>query len=148
MKTPSEIVGAIRDAILHPTGGVVGVVDDVLAVCAEHELSLDWQADRCRIRPAEGGWEELIDVPMRKPVFRAILARIAVLCNERSPGSVSPYGGEGVCMAGARTTSTARVVFINQPGEQRLTLTPTSGVLTKTASQATGNGSGVHAEPR
>ena len=36
-----------------------------------------------------------IDVPLQKSVVRAALARVAVLCNERIPGSVSPFGGQG-----------------------------------------------------
>lgn len=94
MKTTSKIAEAIRDAIEHPRDGVVGIVDDLLRLCPEQGLRLEWQADGCRIRCCVGDSEETIDVPRRKSVFRAILARIAVLCNEQVPNSVSPYGGK------------------------------------------------------
>src|SRR5208282_5382429 len=60
---------------------------------------------------------------LRKSVFRAILARVAVLCNERSPNSVSPYGGQGEVSVGADPAMTFRVEFANTPDEQRLELT-------------------------
>ncbi|HEX7379169.1 MAG TPA: hypothetical protein VF278_18755 [Pirellulales bacterium] len=54
-----------------------------------------------------------------RSAFRALLARIAALCNEFAPSSVSPYGGEGRFAVGA---SSLRVAFVNRPGEQRLSL--------------------------
>jgi len=98
------------------------LVDDLLAVCLEHGLQLDWQADRCRVRSFGGGWEESIDVPLRKSVFRAILARVATLCNERIPNSVSPYGGQGELSVGANRPAVFRVTFANTPTEQKLEL--------------------------
>lgn len=115
----------LRNAFEHPTRGVVGLVDDLLMACREHGLQLDWQADHCRVRSAGGDWEELLDVPLRKSVFRAILARIAALCNERRPNSVSPYGGQAELLMGAGTNPTAvlRITFANTSAEQKLELT-------------------------
>src|SRR5205085_3750383 len=84
-----------RRVLLQPRGGVVGLVDDLLLVCQERGLEVDWQADRCCVRSFSGESEDLIEVVLRKSVFRAILARVAALCNERHPGSLSPYGGQG-----------------------------------------------------
>src|SRR5438132_1432009 len=121
--TSSYVSGALRRVLVHPTGGVAGLVDELLTLCQEHDLQLDWQADRCRVRSRKGDWEELIDVPVRKSVFRAILARMAALCNERTPNSVSPYGGQGEFSASTNSPAVFRVTFSNTPAEQRLELT-------------------------
>ena len=124
MHTPPSLPGAFREAIDHPAQGVVGLVDDLLRLCQVWGVQLDWEADCCRVRPLAGGSEEVIESPLRKSVFRAILARVAVLCNERTPGSVSPYGGQGELTSGDNPGTTFRVNFANTPGEQRLELTP------------------------
>ncbi len=87
MSTESDISRVVRSVLEHPTQGIAGLVDDLLTVCRDHALELDWQAGRCRFRSSGGDWE-LIELPLRKSVFRAILARVAVLCNERIPDSV------------------------------------------------------------
>jgi hypothetical protein len=100
--------------------GVVGLVDDLLGLCREQGLQLDWQADRCRVHPLGARPQESTEIPLSKSVFRAILARIAALCNERVPDSVSPYGGEGELSVGTSPPTIFRVAFTNTPGEQRL----------------------------
>ena len=114
---------ALRSVLLQPTDGIVGLVDDLLSLCRQHGLELDWQAGRCRVRSFESDGEEWIDVPLRKSVFRAILARVAVLCNERMPNSTSLYGGQGEITVGADPATVFRVAFANTPSEQRLELT-------------------------
>ena len=123
MNAPSSSLQQLHHALATPTRDVVGLVDEVLALCQEHGLQLDWQEGGCRIRSSGGEPEGTIDVPLRKSVFRAILARVAVLCNERSPNSVSPYGGQGEVSVGANPAMTFRVEFANTPDEQRLELT-------------------------
>jgi hypothetical protein len=83
-------------------------------------LQLAWHANRCQVRPLGTGPQESAEVPLPKSVFRAIVARIAALCNERSPYSVSPYGGEGELSLGTDPLVVFRVAFANTPGEQRL----------------------------
>jgi hypothetical protein len=100
--------------------GVVGLVDDLLRLCPEQGLQLDWQGNRCRVRPLGAQPQELTEIPLPKSVFRAILARIAALCNERIPNSVTPYGGEGELWACTNPPTIFRVTFTNSPGEQRL----------------------------
>jgi hypothetical protein len=124
MNTTSQLAEVFRSVLEHPTEGVVGLVNDLLRLCQERGLQLDWQADCCRVRPFAGGPEEVIESPLRKSLFRAILARVAALCNERSPNAVSPYGGQGELMVGANPAAVFRVAFTNTPGEQRLELTP------------------------
>ncbi len=126
MNATIQIAGVIRGIIMRPTGGIVGLVDDVLVVCHEHGLQLDWQADRFRFRSPDGEWEELPDVTLPKSVFRAILARIAALCNQRTPNSVSPYGGQGELTVGEDQTARFRVSFSNTLAAQRLELNCTS----------------------
>jgi hypothetical protein len=124
MNTTSQLTGAFRSALEQPARGAVELVDDLLRLCPEPGLRLDWHADRCRIRPLTDGPEEVTDLPLRKSVFRAILARVAALCNEQSPGSVSPYGGQGEASIGADPPTVFRVSFANTPGEQWLNLAP------------------------
>jgi hypothetical protein len=127
MNTRSEAAAAFRDAIEHPDRGVIGVVDDLLRLCREKGVQLDWTADCWRIRPLAGGSDELLDRPDRKSVFRAILARLAVLCNDSSPGSVSPYGGQGSLSIESDPMMRFHVSFLNTPQEQWLKLCPIQG---------------------
>jgi hypothetical protein len=95
MTNPSLSLEQLRHVLTTPTRGVLGLVDELLAVAREHCLRLDWKEDRCRVQFREGSSPGLIEVSLRKSVVRAALARIAVLCNQRKPNSVSPYGGQG-----------------------------------------------------
>lgn len=117
---PDQVHGAFQ-----PTErGVVGLVDELLAVCRDQAVLLDWSADHCRVRPLGAGLHEVTAVPLRGSVFRAILARVAALCNESKPNSVSPYGGQGELTVSADPAVVLRVAFSNTPSEQRLELTP------------------------
>jgi hypothetical protein len=122
MKTTSEHITLLRSALENPDRGVVGLVDDLLKACRGHDLQLDWHAGRCRVRSLGGNGEELLDAPLRKSVFRAILARVAALCNERRPSSVSPYGGQGDLSVGENPPAVFRLAFVNTPAEQKLEL--------------------------
>jgi hypothetical protein len=124
MSTTSPIPDLLHQILAHPTGGVTGLVDDLLAVCRQTGLQLDWHADRCRVRPLAIDGAGLTEVPLPKSVFRAILARVAVLCNERRPNSVSPYGGQGELSAGSNPATLFKVTFANTADEQRLELLP------------------------
>lgn len=124
MNSESQLSGIIRGVLTRPAGGVVGLVDDLLGVCRKHGLQLDWHAGRLRFRPSGGDWEELTDVPLGKSAFRAILARLATLCNERAPNAVAPYGGQGELLAGAISPARFRIAFTNTTAEQKLELIP------------------------
>lgn len=101
---------------------VAELVDDLLSLCTEQGLHLDWQAGQCRVRPLGAEPHELVEIPLPKSVFRAILARLAALCNERIPNSVSPYGDEGELSIRTNPPMVFHVVFTNTPGEQCLEL--------------------------
>lgn len=112
----------------HPHG-VVGVVDELLALCREQSLKLTWADGMCRVRslgPAHarapaiitrGGGSDFA-VPLPKSVFRAILARLAALCNEGKSDSVSPYGGAGEMALAGNPSSAFHVAFTNTTAEQ------------------------------
>ncbi len=112
----------IQGVLGRPAGGVVGLVDDLLALCRECRLELDWQDGQCRVRSRGGEWQS-INVSLRTSVFRAILARVATLCNERSTKSVSPYGGLGEVSVGTDSTAPLSITFVNTPQEQKLKVT-------------------------
>jgi hypothetical protein len=122
MNSLSTFPDLVRSALTTPTRGILGLVDDLLAISCEQGIQLDWQAGRCRVCFREGGPTTCIEVPMRKSVVRAVLARIAVLCNQRKPNSVSPYGGKGELLVGIDPTVPICVEFVNTPDEQRLFL--------------------------
>ena len=91
-----------RRILLQPAGGIVGLVDELLEASLEGRHQLDWQDDRCRVRFFDGDWKDTIDVPMRKSVFQAILARIAALCHEQTSVAISPLVRTR-CYSGSRS---------------------------------------------
>lgn len=123
MNKPTAFAESIHKAFRPTPRAVVGLVDDLLGLCREQELVLDWHDDHCRVRTIDVDPEETVEAPLAKAVFRAVLARLAALCNERHPGSVSPYGGEGELTVGTNPPIVCRVVFTNTPSEQRVQLT-------------------------
>jgi hypothetical protein len=116
----------LSHSLTMPTRGILGLVDDLLAASREHGLKLDWQSGHSRLRFLDGGSADWIDVPLRKSVVRAALARVAVLCNEQNPNSVSPYGGLGELLVGTDPATALRVAFVNTPDEQSLEPVPVS----------------------
>jgi hypothetical protein len=110
----------LQEAFRPTERGVVGVVDELLVLCREQGLRLAWHADRCRIEPLGGEPQEPTELPLPKSVFRAMLARLAALCNERSPQTISPYGGEGELVVGSDPSVVYCVALANTPGEQSL----------------------------
>ena len=124
MNTTTELSSVLRGAVNQPNPGIVRLVDEILNLCRKHNFQLDWQAGRCLIRPPGGDWEEVADLQIRKSVFRAILARIAVLCNEQSPNSLSHYGGRATLTVGENPSAVCQVALVNSPAEQRLEIRP------------------------
>ena len=109
--------------VFEPTSrGVVGLVDDLLLLCREHSLQFNFHDNHCVIRTLEGDTQEGIEIPLAKPVFRAVLARVAALCSKRTPNSVTPYHGECELTIDADPPSVCHVSFTNTPAKQRLEL--------------------------
>lgn len=101
--------------------GVVGLVDDLLRICPPGGIELDWHDDRCRVYFRNGNGDAAFATPLPKSVFRAALARIAALCNEHRPGSVTPYGGEGEFQQ-VDGPAIFAATFVNTPSDPKLTL--------------------------
>jgi hypothetical protein len=120
MITGSKISESLSRIILHPNGGIVSMVDDLLAVCRDEGLRIEWQNKHCHVRSAH--LDESIDLSVSRSAFRAILARIAALCNERKPGSASPYGGQAELCLDSDPSTVFFVEFVNTAEEQRLDL--------------------------
>jgi hypothetical protein len=114
----------LRRVILQPSNGIAGLVDELLQVCREHSLFLDWHDSLCRVRFTRGYGGELLELPLAKSRFRMILARVAALANEQKPDAVSPYGGEGQLLLGTEPALVIRFAFANTPDAQWLALMP------------------------
>lgn len=123
MSTASPITTVVREAIEAPGRDVVRLVDDLLALCREHGLTVNCRPDLCRVGSADEEWEEVVEQPFRRAVFRAVLARLAAISNEQQPGSVTPYQGRGTITRG---DATIELSFANTPDEQWLKLRPGS----------------------
>ena len=109
--------------IFEPTsGGAVELVDRLLGLCPKDGLQLDWLADHCHVRVSHGGTAELLELPIRRSVIRAMLARVAALCNEYRSHSMSPYGGQGELLFGLNPPVLFKATITNTPDEQKLVL--------------------------
>lgn len=122
MSNPGPFLERLQKAFKPGQDGVVGIVDVLLGLCREQGLLFVLQANQCRVRSVNTEPHELAEIPLQQSVFRAILARVAALCNERTPSSVTPYGGEGELSICTDPPTVFRVAFTNTPGEQRLEL--------------------------
>lgn len=122
MMPQNHYLDALRDAILRPTRAVIGVVDDVLNLCHANNLQIDWSPERCRVQRLGDESADTLNVPLRKSVFRAILARVATLCDEQAPGTFAPYGGRGELKMSAGAA--LRLSWMNTLGDQKLTVIP------------------------
>jgi hypothetical protein len=122
MNRAATLADALAKAFDPPPSGFVGIVDNLLHLCRGGDMELAWRSDACHARIRQGTVEETLDLPLRKGVIRAILARVAALCNERQPGSVSPYGGRGEIHRGPGAQAVFSADFINTAAEQSLRL--------------------------
>ncbi len=124
MSNQSPLADLLRPVFEPTRRGVVGLVNDLLTFCRDRRLDLDWHEGRCRVRSTGASPEDTFEAALPKSVFRAALARLAALCNECRPGSVSPYGGDGEVAIGADPAAVVSVTFTNTPDEQRVCLKP------------------------
>lgn len=111
-------------AALRTTGGLVEVVDAVLRVCHQERLHIRWHPDCCQISSLSGSLEDEIAKPLPISQFRAVLARIAAICNEHLPGCVTPYGGHAYLPLESDRKMLVRVIFANTADEQLLDIRP------------------------
>lgn len=102
--------------------GVVGIVDELLAAYGSEGLKLTWEQGYCQVQTLAD--PQFASVSLPKSVFRALLARIAALCNEHCLDSVSPYGGQGVFKASDETAMQYRAEFANTIEQQWVVIQP------------------------
>ncbi len=122
IQTTASFEERVRLAFSPTPRAVLGLVDDLLELCREQPLAVSFRDGKCFVSFAADGNKQS-EVPLPRSAFRAVLARIAALCNEQRPNSVSPYGGAGEVCVGNDSRTTLRVVFTNTPEEQRLDVT-------------------------
>jgi hypothetical protein len=111
--------------------GIVGLTEQLLGACVGGDVALERVGDRCVCRWSVGGETQEANVPLPPAAFRTLLARIAVLCNERSPHSATPYGGEGLLTVNGHPPTVVHVAFVNTPDKQQLELKSASGEVSK-----------------
>jgi hypothetical protein len=140
MKTATALADALAKAFDPPESGFVGMVDNLLQLCRGGDLELSWRSNACQVRIRQGTVEERLDLPLRKAVLRAMLARIAALCNQRQPGSVSPYGGRGEIQLGSDPQPVFSAHFVNNAAQQSLRLVQVSHDGSNAADSAVGSG--------
>jgi hypothetical protein len=77
-----------------------------------------------RVRFLPNDSDDVEEIPLSRSVFRAVLGRIAALCNERRSNSVSPYGGTGQFWYCYPIDSPILIeaTFVNTPAEQKVSL--------------------------
>ena len=119
MSVASSFEEGLQKAFAPTAHGIVGLVDQLLAFCRVQDAVFEWREGRLRCRPIEGEGET-VEVPLPKAAFRPMLARVAALCNQHKPDSVSPYGGVGEIAAGGNPPRVLRVTFTNTPGTRVL----------------------------
>lgn len=122
MTPPPTVQDRLRRAFEPTRHGVAGLVEQMLVACAGADLAFERVGDRCVCRWSVGGDTHEVTVPLRPAAFRTVLARIATLCNERDPGSVTPYRGEGLLPIPGNPTALLRVHYVNTPENQQLEL--------------------------
>ena len=120
---PSQMVhDCLRRAFAPTQRGIVGMTEQLLEACIGGDVEFERVEDRCVCRWTVSGDTQEATVPLPPAAFRTILARIAVLCNEHSPNSVTPYGGEGLLAVKGHPSTVFQVAFVNIPNQQHLKL--------------------------
>jgi hypothetical protein len=120
---PSQMLpDCLRGAFAPTQHGIVGLTEQLLAACVGGDVGFERVEDRCVCRWTANGDTQEATVPLPPAAFRTILARIAVLCNERNPKSVTPYGGEGLLALQGHPATVFQVAFMNTPNKQQLKL--------------------------
>lgn len=145
MNQTFDALGSISHILSEPGNGIEGIVDNLVCLCQAHHLQLDFEPPRYCVRFLSGARQELGDLKIRTSVFRAILARIAALCNVDFPGSVPLYGGSGSFSPSADNLGRCLVRFTNTASEQKLELEVRANSSINQA--PVGNGSPLPAMP-
>src|SRR5262249_26367896 len=128
----------LRRILLHPTGGIAGLVDDLLAACLKLGLQLDCHPDRWRGRSFGRDWGEVEGGSLRQAGLPAYLRpppRPAGHDTNHPPNPLSPYGGQGDLSAGPDLGAVFRVVCVNPAADQQFQLAAAPPAAAGTAPQ-------------
>lgn len=147
---PKVIVGMmtrrLSTILANPGDGIVSLVDRILTSCADDRVEVEFREDFVRGLVLGCGAEfrllaefELLGESIPKSVLRAIIARVAALCNEQTPNAVSPYCGEGELTISAKPGALLKAVFANTADQQHLTLTTLRTAIEVPSGQQIGN---------
>ena len=118
----TTIQGFLQHAFAPTKRGIVGLTEQLLEACVGREVVFKRVGDTCVCRWDENGETHEAPAPLPPAAFRTILARIAALCNEHRPYSVTPYCGEGLLAING--CQSLRVAFVNTTSEQQLKVGP------------------------
>ena len=113
------LASSLRHAFASSAGGVVALVDRLIALSPIEGLRLEWRDESCRIQMGNGDRPAEFSVPFEKTVFRAMLARVFSLFDKQTSGTITPYGGEGDFAFGPEPHR-FHAAFANTPAEQFL----------------------------
>jgi hypothetical protein len=122
MISSQTVHDCLRRAFAPTQRGIVGLTEQLLGAFVGGDVAFEPVGDRCVCRWTVSGETQEATVPLRPAAFRTVLDRIAVLCNERSPNSVTPYGGEGLLAVKGQPATAVQVAFVNTPDKQQLKL--------------------------
>lgn len=122
MISSQTVPDCLRRAFAPTQRGIVGLAEQLLGACVGRDVSFERIGDQCVCRWSVSGETQEATVPLPPAGFRTLLARIAVLCNERRPNSVTPYGGEGQLVVKGDPPTLVQVAFVNTPDKQQLEL--------------------------
>ncbi len=112
----------LQQAFAPTPRGIVGLTEQLLNACVGSDVEFERAGDRVVCHWTENGDTHDATVPLPPTAFRAILARIAMLCNELNQNSVSPYGGDGLLAVESDPLAHFQVTFVNTPEKQQLKL--------------------------
>ena len=102
MNTATSSSEAIRGVFTQPARDMVSMVDDVLTVCGEHNLELDWSAECCRVHSqAEDFARSALICRCARPHSEESLPGSPRYPVQRTPSGLvlTPYGGQGAEIA-------------------------------------------------
>jgi hypothetical protein len=116
----TAVVERLRRAFEPGPRGALGLADELLEAARCGAMRCEWEGGTVRVTPAGA---EPFDVALPKSAFRAVLARLAALCNERRAGSVTPYRGSAEVLVGAPPVPVL-VAFVNTPDDLHLDARP------------------------
>jgi hypothetical protein len=103
MNDEARFVNSIEELFIRGPRPVVELVWDLLSAADAHGVRLGWDDGKCDISSVRTTGEHR-SVALPLSVFRAVLARLAALCERDSHDDFSPYRWEGKLVWDADST--------------------------------------------